>query len=50
MDASPEVLEAMGVAHNIYKDDTMTPDGGRLIMGQAILPTASLFRKKCIYI
>ena len=50
MDASPEVLEAIGVTYNIYEDDTMTPDGGNLILGQAMLPTASLFRKKCIYI
>ena len=30
MDASPEVLESMEVADNIHKDETITPDGGKL--------------------
>ena len=34
MDASPEVLESMGVAADIHEDDTMTPNGGKLLMGQ----------------
>ena len=33
-DASPEVLETMGVATNIHEDDTITPDGGKLMVGQ----------------
>ena len=33
-DASPEVLETMGVAANIHEDDTITPDSGKLIVGQ----------------
>ena len=33
-DASPEVLETMEVAANIHEDDTITPDGGKLIVGQ----------------
>ena len=32
--ASPEVLETMGVAANIHEDDTITPDGGKLMVGQ----------------
>ena len=34
-DASPEVLESMGVAANIHEDDTITPDGGKLIVGHS---------------
>ena len=34
MDASPGVLEAMGVVASIYEDDTITPDSGKLIVGQ----------------
>ena len=41
MDASPEVLEAMGVAANIHEDDTITPDGGKLMVGQAMSPTGT---------
>ena len=37
MDASPEVLETIGVAANIHEDDTITPDGGKLMVGQAML-------------
>ena len=33
-DASPEVLETMEAAANIHVDDTITPDGGKLIVGQ----------------
>ena len=33
-DASPEVLETMEAAANVYEDDTITPDGGKLIVGQ----------------
>ena len=33
-DALPEELEAMGVAANIHEDDTITPDGGKLIVEQ----------------
>ena len=33
-DASLEVLETMGVAANIHEDDTITPDSGKLIVGQ----------------
>ena len=51
-DASPEVLEIMEVAANIHEDDTITPDGGKLIVGQNYAsnipslnaPTSSSFR------
>ena len=33
-DASPEVLETMGIAANIHEDDTIIPDGGKLKVGQ----------------
>ena len=34
-DASPQVLETMEAAANIHVDDTITPDGGKLLlMGQ----------------
>ena len=33
-DASPEVLETMEAAANIHEDDTITPDGGKLMVGQ----------------
>ena len=33
-DASPEVLEFMGVAANIHEDDTIIPDGGKLMVGE----------------
>ena len=32
--ASPEVLETMEAAANIHVDDTITPDGGKLMVGQ----------------
>ena len=31
--ASPKVLETMEAAANIYVDNTITPDGGKLIVG-----------------
>ena len=31
-DASPEVLETMETAANIHVDDTITPDGGKLLL------------------
>ena len=31
-DASPEVLETMEAAANIYVDDTITPDSGKLLL------------------
>ena len=34
MGASPELLEPMEVAANIHVDDTIIPDGGKLIVGQ----------------
>ena len=36
-DPSPEVLETIGAAANIYEDDPMTPDGGKLMVGQDML-------------
>ena len=33
-DASPEVLETMEAAANIHENDTITSDGGKLIVGQ----------------
>ena len=33
-DASPEVLETMEAAAIIHVDDTMTPEGGKLMVGQ----------------
>ena len=33
-DASPEVLESMGIAANIHEDDTITPEGSKLMVGQ----------------
>ena len=36
-DASPEVLETMQIAANIHEDDTITPDGGKLMVGQDML-------------
>ena len=38
-DASPEVLITMEVAANIHEDDTITPDGGKLMVGQGYPPT-----------
>ena len=38
-DASPEVLETIEAAANIYVDDTITPDGCKLIVGQGNPPT-----------
>ena len=34
-DASPEVLESTGAAANIHEDGTITPDGGKLMVGGA---------------
>ena len=34
MSASPEVLESMGVAANIYEDNMITLNSGKLIIGQ----------------
>ena len=42
-DASPEVLETMGVAANIHEDDTITPDGGKLMMGQGYVGATDAF-------
>ena len=36
-DASPEVLESMGAAANIHEDDTITSDGGKLMVGHDML-------------
>ena len=33
-DASPKVLETIRIAGNIHEDDTITPDGGKLKVGQ----------------
>ena len=32
--ASPEVLESMKVAANTHEDNTITPSGGKLLVGQ----------------
>ena len=41
-DASPEVLGTMEAAANIHVDDTITPDGGKLMVGQGYPPIWSL--------
>ena len=49
-DASPEVLETMEAAANIHVDDTITPDGGKLIlMGQGYASASNTFEDEHSY-